>query len=173
MSVVILHFWNFLIQKSPVLKKIHFLILTVTRSYSPWNEGSLLNTKLVFFFSLTSWQEKVWFWYKFDDDIYFVLNKHGNLDFYSDIVQWLMKQYITADMLLQSDTLSWLQSNKILLLIGVCLVEGGLWCFNATFNNISAISWQPVLLMEETGVPSEKNHRPATSHWQTLSHNVV
>jgi hypothetical protein len=25
--------------------------------------------------------------------------------------------------------------------------------FNATFNNISVISWQPVLLMEETGVP--------------------
>ena len=26
--------------------------------------------------------------------------------------------------------------------------------------------------MEETGGPGE-NHRPATSHWQTLSHNVV
>jgi hypothetical protein len=29
--------------------------------------------------------------------------------------------------------------------------------FNATFNNISAISWQSVLLVEETGVPRE-NH---------------
>jgi hypothetical protein len=37
---------------------------------------------------------------------------------------------------------------------------------NATFNNIS------VLLVEETGVPGEK-HRPAASHGQTLSHNVV
>jgi hypothetical protein len=27
--------------------------------------------------------------------------------------------------------------------------------FNATFNNISFISWQPVLLVEETGVPGE------------------
>ena len=27
--------------------------------------------------------------------------------------------------------------------------------FNATFNNISVISWLPVLLMEETGVPRE------------------
>jgi hypothetical protein len=27
--------------------------------------------------------------------------------------------------------------------------------FNATFNNISAISWQSVLLVEETGVPGE------------------
>ena len=44
--------------------------------------------------------------------------------------------------------------------------------FNATFNNISVISWWSVLLMDETGVPWE-NHRPATSHWQTLSHNDV
>jgi len=27
--------------------------------------------------------------------------------------------------------------------------------FNTTFNNISAISWQSVLLVEETGVPRE------------------
>jgi hypothetical protein len=35
--------------------------------------------------------------------------------------------------------------------------------FNATFNNIAVISWQSVLLVEETGVPGE-NHRPAASH---------
>jgi len=35
--------------------------------------------------------------------------------------------------------------------------------FNATFNNISAISWWSVLLVEETGVPGE-NHQPAASH---------
>jgi hypothetical protein len=35
--------------------------------------------------------------------------------------------------------------------------------FNATFSNISFISWQSVLLVEETGVPRE-NHRPVTSH---------
>jgi hypothetical protein len=39
---------------------------------------------------------------------------------------------------------------------------------NATFNNISVISWQSVLLVEETG----ENHRPVASHLQTLSHNV-
>jgi hypothetical protein len=38
--------------------------------------------------------------------------------------------------------------------------------------NISVISWRSVLLVEETGVPGE-NHQPVTSHWQTLSHNVV
>jgi hypothetical protein len=32
-------------------------------------------------------------------------------------------------------------------------------CFNATFSNISAISWRPVLVVEEAGVPGE-NHRP-------------
>ena len=44
--------------------------------------------------------------------------------------------------------------------------------FNATFNNISVILWQSVLLVEETGAP-EENHQPAASHWQTLSRNVV
>ena len=44
--------------------------------------------------------------------------------------------------------------------------------FNATFTNISVISWRSVILLEETGV-LWVNHRPATSHWQTLSHNVV
>jgi hypothetical protein len=34
--------------------------------------------------------------------------------------------------------------------------------FNATFNNISAISWRAVLLMEETRVPGEI-HRPVAS----------
>jgi len=36
--------------------------------------------------------------------------------------------------------------------------------FNATFNNISVISWQSVLLVEETRVPGE-NHQSASSHW--------
>ena len=44
--------------------------------------------------------------------------------------------------------------------------------FNATFNNISVISWRSVLLMEETGVLGE-NHLSVVSHWQTLLHNVV
>jgi hypothetical protein len=34
---------------------------------------------------------------------------------------------------------------------------------NATFNNISAISWRSVSLVEETAVPGE-NHRPVASH---------
>jgi hypothetical protein len=44
--------------------------------------------------------------------------------------------------------------------------------FNATFNNISIILWQSVLLVEETRISGE-NHRSATSHWQTWSHKVV
>ena len=37
----------------------------------------------------------------------------------------------------------------------------GLWfmVFNATFNNISVISWWSVLLVKKSGVPGE-NHRP-------------
>ena len=45
----------------------------------------------------------------------------------------------------------------------------GLMVFNATFNNISVISWGSVLLVEETW----ENHQTVTNHWQTLSHHVV
>ena len=41
-----------------------------------------------------------------------------------------------------------------------------------TFKNSSVISWRLVLLVEKTGVPGEY-HRPAVSHRQTLSDNVV
>ena len=34
---------------------------------------------------------------------------------------------------------------------------------NATFNNISIISWRSVLLVDETGI-----HRSVASHWQTF-----
>jgi hypothetical protein len=33
--------------------------------------------------------------------------------------------------------------------------------FNATFSNISAISWRPVLEVEEAG----ENHQPCASNW--------
>ena len=33
------------------------------------------------------------------------------------------------------------------------------WCFNGSFNNISAISWRPVLVLEETGVPGYLFHQ--------------
>jgi hypothetical protein len=42
------------------------------------------------------------------------------------------------------------------------------WCFNATFSSISSISWLPVLVVEEAGVPGE-NHRPLESNWSILS----
>jgi hypothetical protein len=63
----------------------------------------------------------------------------------------------------------WNRNSVSIFNIGLVLV---FMVFNATFNNISVISWRSVLLVEETGVPGE-NHRPATSHWQTLSHNAV
>ena len=51
-------------------------------------------------------------------------------------------------------------------------VEVWVIVFNATFNNISAISLRSVLLVEETDVPGE-NHQPVISHCKTLSHNIV
>jgi len=46
---------------------------------------------------------------------------------------------------------------------GGWLVWFGFMVFNATFNNISVISWRSVLLVEETVRPGEKP-RPAVSH---------
>ena len=63
----------------------------------------------------------------------------------------------------------------IWLLISTCFhhlilyFDGWFMVFNATFNNISVISWWSILVVEETG----ENHRAVASHWQTLSHNVV
>jgi len=39
--------------------------------------------------------------------------------------------------------------------------------FNATFSNISVISWWSVLMVAETGGP-EENHRPVASHCQSV-----
>ena len=49
---------------------------------------------------------------------------------------------------------------KLSLLITLHLGNGWFMVLNATFNNISVISWQSVLLVEETG----DNHRPVASH---------
>ena len=43
--------------------------------------------------------------------------------------------------------------------------------FNATFNNISAISSRSIFLVEETGVSGEKQW-PAVSHWQSNTCDV-
>ena len=42
-------------------------------------------------------------------------------------------------------------------------VEERVFVLNAFINNISVVSWWPVLFVEETRVPGE-NHRPIASH---------
>jgi len=44
--------------------------------------------------------------------------------------------------------------------------------FSATFSNSSAISWRPVLVVEEAAVPGV-NQRPWANNWQTLSLAVL
>ena len=56
----------------------------------------------------------------------------------------------------------WSRGHSTFKCIFVCLFVC-LMVFNATFNNISVISWQSVLLVEEAGGPGE-NHRPVASH---------
>jgi hypothetical protein len=43
--------------------------------------------------------------------------------------------------------------------------DGLVWfmMFDATFNNISVLSWRSVLLVEEIVLPGE-NHQPVASH---------
>ena len=43
-----------------------------------------------------------------------------------------------------------------------------LFVLNGTFSNISTILWQPVLVIEEAGVPG-KNHRPWAGNLSTVS----
>ena len=43
--------------------------------------------------------------------------------------------------------------------INMMMIDDDIWFFNATVSNISAISWRPVLVVKEAGVPGE-NHRP-------------
>ena len=54
------------------------------------------------------------------------------------------------------------------LLISIADIHDGnrfdFWCFNAPFSNISAISWRPVLVVEEARVPGE-THRLWASNW--------
>ena len=56
--------------------------------------------------------------------------------------------------------------------LGRCPEAVWFMVFAATFNNISIILWRSVSLLEQTRTPGE-NHWPDTSHWQTLSHNVL
>ena len=65
-------------------------------------------------------------------------------------------------------------SSQVKLIYPILKLDDLVWfmVLKVTFNNISVIAWQYVLLVEETRVP-EVNHWPAASNWQTLSHNVV
>ena len=47
--------------------------------------------------------------------------------------------------------------------------------FDATFSNISAILWRPVLVMEEAGVPGENHRQINIENWNyslTLMHEM-
>jgi hypothetical protein len=44
--------------------------------------------------------------------------------------------------------------------------------FNANFSNISAISWWPILVVEEAGIPGE-NHQTCANNWSALSFAVA
>jgi hypothetical protein len=57
----------------------------------------------------------------------------------------------------------------VLILHIATILRVGIKVFNATFRNISVISWRSVLLLEET----REDYRHAASRWQTSSHKIV
>ena len=58
---------------------------------------------------------------------------------------------------------------EVVVVVSYILVVG---LVTTTFNDISAISWWWVLLLEESWVPGE-NHIPVACHWQILPYNGV
>ena len=71
---------------------------------------------------------------------------------------------MTVDTEQEEKQLVWVMIYTSILMLNQQLFCGGWFIvFNATFNNISVISWQSILLVEETGIPAE-NHRPVASH---------
>ena len=82
---------------------------------------------------------------------------------------WLSQKEAILEKFQQSDlsdsdlVITQVKDLKVSLVIQVGLLFVCLMVFNATFNNISVISWRSIVLVEETGGPGE-NHRPITSH---------
>jgi hypothetical protein len=70
--------------------------------------------------------------------------------------------YSISTYIITLQTLIWIKRKRYLGLLQRNTIDGWFMVLNATFNNISVISWQSVLLVEETRVPGE-NHRPVAS----------
>ena len=56
-------------------------------------------------------------------------------------------------------------SNLLNLIIGFQMYNKRVKEFNASLNNVSVLSWRSVSLVEETGVPGIKPHRPVAGNW--------
>ena len=80
----------------------------------------------------------------------------------------IIKIVISNNIFLETFCLiNWPKGASVLVLYCIDLIDW-IWflMFNATFSSISAISWRPVLVVEEAG----ENHRPWASNWKALSH---
>jgi hypothetical protein len=66
----------------------------------------------------------------------------------------------------------WQKDFNLAMFMDTVIKKRGWMVLNATFNNISVISWWSILLAEETRLPGE-NRIPVAKHWPTLPHNIV
>jgi hypothetical protein len=60
---------------------------------------------------------------------------------------------------------------EVVLCITLVLLRPRVIVFEATFSNISVISWRLVLLVEETTIPGE-NHRSVAKESRRISHHL-
>jgi hypothetical protein len=86
-----------------------------------------------------------------DGNVYVAGRDSSNVVFISPDGHCHRQLFSSNDGLVEPQVLDYEKSTNRLLVV------------NTTFNNISAISWHSVLLLQETGVPGE-NHRSAASH---------
>ena len=143
------------------------------------------------FFSYIMWRTSYIWWD--DDDVCFVLDQHTELDFNSanslkqqsvdrDVV-WLLTCNLDSELLFFKWCGEEANTNVIvfvLIRLGIYLTLAKhanhyimmpilcdtIWflVLNTIFSNISTISWQSVLVVEEAGVPTE-SPRPWASNW--------
>ena len=155
-------------------KKVHKLFIDTKM----FNQNSLFKYGLIKSIKLSTWKKIYLFFFCF---IRFIFNSFKCFSFvlcYINRIKWniffrpcaensmyLFHKYISVkiEMVLLSGTCNTeVLSIKSKWLISFKRVR--IMLFNATFNNISAISWLSVLLVEETRVP-QNNNQPVGRHW--------
>ena len=138
-------------KKCRMEKKYIIIVITLDITLSQPNYPNILFTRIQL------WKNVQW-------KIHLELSFHSTLNIVTHVLTLSIK-YIIIIIIDCSSSWCYIISTHLLYWFGFI-------GFNATFDNISVTSWLSLLLVEETGIRGE-HHRPASSHWQTLSPHVL